>query len=182
MELWKWWEQISIFLELEIDQDDFMNQLDLWLNRSENVINNEEKNPMKFWNNGGVKYGKLALCARQLLSQVPSEASVERSFSVHGFILGKLRHCLKQENLEMLIFIKMNYPVVKKWEEGKKTESKKRPLASPASEPRSSISSLSSPSQDSAALASPSTSSPDPEPTFVATPQPKKKKKTFMNI
>lgn len=69
----------------------------------------------------GYKHGLqlFCLCASALLSMSSSEAAVERTFSVHKFVLNKLRNRLSHASVRAELFIRFNKSLIAKLEGNK---------------------------------------------------------------
>lgn len=65
-------------------------------------------NVMTFWSDNRFKFPILNSLARTIFAVPPTEVSVERHFSSLTFILNKYRNKLSDENLEMVLFLKLN--------------------------------------------------------------------------
>jgi hypothetical protein len=79
--------------------DDYENNL-VRLHHSESVL--------KFWENSKTKYPELYEVATVFIAIPPTQATVERVFSVLGFVYSSRRYNLSQSMLESIILIKMN--------------------------------------------------------------------------
>lgn len=64
---------------------------------------------LKFWESSKFKYPELFAVATILLGIPPSQATVERTFSVLGFVFNSRRWNLDQNTLEQIICMKMNH-------------------------------------------------------------------------
>lgn len=64
--------------------------------------------PMDFWENNKNKYPDIYPLARVIFAAAPTQVSVERSFSALAFILNKYRFNLTDENLNDILFIRLN--------------------------------------------------------------------------
>lgn len=67
----------------------------------------------KYWYNKRLECPLLYNLARTVLAVAPTEVSVERNFSTLDFILTKKRTSLLDENLEMILFLKLNKSLFK---------------------------------------------------------------------
>ena len=63
---------------------------------------------LHFWRHNCSNFPTLGVFARECLSKPPSQVSVERLFSIAGFIASKRRLSMKPETIEKLVFIYMN--------------------------------------------------------------------------
>jgi len=71
------------------------------------IMEDEIKDAMKFWEQRLTRYSKLNEFAQDLLSAPASQAYVERIFSLCGFLTAGRRNRMEQ-SLEMRAFLKLN--------------------------------------------------------------------------
>lgn len=107
------------------DRDDILNlssaQMNLYL--SEAVIP-QNKKPLTFWQDNKSRFPSLAQAAQAYLCAPCTSVDSERLFSAAGNIIDEKRNKLTAKNAEMLIFLKVNLPVMlleKESKEKKKT-------------------------------------------------------------
>lgn len=63
----------------------------------------------KYWYDMRFQHPLLYDLAKTVFAVAPTEVSVERNFSTLDFILNKKRASLHDENLEMILFLKLNH-------------------------------------------------------------------------
>lgn len=75
-----------------------------------NSIKREQRNrhPMDFWEENKYKYKDIYKLAQIIFAAAPTEVSVECCFSGLAFILNKYRYNLSDENLNTVLFIRLN--------------------------------------------------------------------------
>lgn len=71
------------------------------------------KHPMDFWESKKNKYPDIYQIACVIFAAAPTEVSVERCFSGLAFILNKYRCSLTDENLNNILFIRLNKAIFK---------------------------------------------------------------------
>lgn len=69
------------------------------------------KHPMDFWEENKYKYAEIYKLAQIIFAAAPTEVSVERCFSGLAFILNKYRYSLSDENIDTILFIRLNKKV-----------------------------------------------------------------------
>lgn len=67
-----------------------------------------KKHPMDFWEENKNKYPDIYPLARVIFAAAPTQVSVERCFSALAFILNKYRFSLTDENLNNILFVRLN--------------------------------------------------------------------------
>jgi hypothetical protein len=67
---------------------------------------------LQFWRLYGHEYPTLKRVALRVFSMTASSAASERNFSTMAFIHSKLRNALSPETVQMLVYVKTNFPQV----------------------------------------------------------------------
>lgn len=75
-----------------------------------NSVRREDRksHAMDFWETYKHKYKEIYILAKIIFAAAPTEVSVERCFSWLAFILNKYRYSLSDENLDTILFIRLN--------------------------------------------------------------------------
>lgn len=78
-----------------------------------NSVKREERkrHAMDFWEENKYKYNEIYILAKIIFAAAPTEVSVECCFSGLTFILNKYRYNLSDENLNNILFIRLNEKV-----------------------------------------------------------------------
>lgn len=80
-----------------------------------NSVKREDRksHPMDFWEQNKNKYKEIHILAKIIFAAAPTEVSVECCFSGLAFILNKYRYNLTDENLNTIMFIRLNENIFK---------------------------------------------------------------------
>lgn len=88
----------KIMVELQMFDDDMSNS----------KREDRSRHAMDFWSENKNKYPHIFELACIIFAAAPTEVSVERCFSALAFILNKYRSCLSDENINLILFIRLN--------------------------------------------------------------------------
>jgi hypothetical protein len=92
------------------------------------AVLSHEKCPLGWWKEAHTSYPGLARLARRTLCIPATSATSERLFSQAGLTVTKLRNRLSSDNVSMLLFLRMSWPVV----DAHKRRGRKRQADAPA--------------------------------------------------